>query len=673
MIVANRTLGSLLFLLLALQVGRVQSAEWFVASDGSDSNPGTQAQPLATLQAARDRIRDWKRTTAPGEQAVTVWIRGGVYELTAPLELTGDDSGTSAAPVTYAAFGNEDVQILGGRLVTRSAPAGDSPLTTRLTDEARRSVRMADLRSLGMDDFGRLEARGYDRQMFPAGLEVFLGGRPLPLAGWPNDGWARVTELRTEETLVTFSARGPRPWQTTQDVWLHGFWANDWADSYDRAWAADPNSGSVTLEKSADLATIRGDARFRVLNVVEELDQPGEWYLDRPSGQLYFWPPQSGTLVASWLETPISCYGTSHLTFRGLTIEATRVMGIEIAGGENVGVENCTIRNIGNVGVHIFHGRGHRVMGCEIAHTGDDGILVEGGDRAMLEPGQHLLENNDIHHFGRTCMARPAVNVRGVGVRVAHNRIHDGPHSAILLSGNEHVVEHNEVFAVCQETADAGAVYVGPDPTFRGNVIRHNYLHDLGGFTKVDVMAVYLDDFVSGTTVFGNVVHQAGRGVAVGGGRDNVIENNVFVDCLAGVQVDCRGRTWARAWVTGKESYVANCCQEVGHTEAPFKDRYPQLATLLDDEPEVAKGNQILRNIVCCQRDIELYDGLTSAEVAVQDNLVDTDPLFVDREQGDLRLRPDSPAFTLGFQPIPWDRIGRSAAHERHVAGATAD
>ena len=104
-----------------------------------------------------------------------------------------------------------------------------------------------------------------------------------------------------------------------------------------------------------------------------------------------------------------------------------------------------------------------------------------GGDRKKLEAGRNFALNNNIHHFSRWVRTyRPAVYLYGVGHRVAHNRVHDAPHNAVLFWGNDHVLEFNEVYRVCTETGDAGAFYIGRDWTQRGNVIRYNYFHDLG-------------------------------------------------------------------------------------------------------------------------------------------------------------------------------------------------
>jgi len=235
---------------------------------------------------------------------------------------------------------------------------------------------------------------------------------------------------------------------------------------------------------------------------------------------------------------------------------------------------------------------------------------------------------------------------------------------AIGLSGNEHVIEYNEVHTVCTETDDAGAFYMGRDWTWRGNIIRYNYFHHIGQYkSHVGTQAIYLDDWTSGTTVFGNVCYKVYRAVLVGGGRNNVVENNMFIDCSIGVHVDSRGLGWAKNYFDSTTNTLVERLAKVPYRESPWKEKYPELLTLYDDDPALAKYNKVVRNIaVDTEKWLDLHNGLTDKIVLVEDNLVDTDPHFVDADRHNFRLEPDSPAFDKGFQPIPWDKIGLPTA-----------
>ena len=102
-------------------------------------------------------------------------------------------------------------------------------------------------------------------------------------------------------------------------------------------------------------------------------------------------------------------------------------------------------------------------------------------------------------------------------MRFAHNLIHDAPHNAILFWGNDFLIENNEIYRVCLETGDAGAIYTGRDYTYRGNVIRRNFIHHMGG-VGMGTMAIYMDDCVSGTHIAENTLWRCQTAVVLGGG-----------------------------------------------------------------------------------------------------------------------------------------------------------
>ena len=307
--------------------------------------------------------------------------------------------------------------------------------------------------------------------------------------------------------------------------------------------------------------------------------------------------------------------------------------------------------------MRISGGGTNGVVACEVYQTGEGGISLSGGDRARLTPGGHYAENNHIHNFGRVVRTyRPGVGVSGVGQRVVHNVIHDGPHNAILLGGNEHLIEFNEIYDVCYETGDVGAFYMGRDWTARGTQIRHNYFHDIHGPGLYGAMAVYLDDAASGTSVIGNIFYRSGRAAFIGGGRDNQIENNIFVECDPSVHVDARGLNWMRASVE-ENGVLRQRLAAMPYQRPPWSERYPQLLTLLDDQPGAPKGNVVERNIRVGGKWLNV-DKAAAPWVSPTNNWVDREPGFVNAERLDFRLRKDAPARAIGFRDIPVDEIG---------------
>ena len=245
--------------------------------------------------------------------------------------------------------------------------------------------------------------------------------------------------------------------------------------------------------------------------------------------------------------------------------------------------------------------------------------------------------------------------MNGVGCRAAHNLIHDTPHMAIFVSGNDHVIEYNEIHHVCMESNDAGAIYAGRDWTMRGTVVRHNLFYEILGYEGRGCVGVYLDDMLCGITVFGNLFYRVCRAAMIGGGRDCTIENNIFVDCDPALHIDARAMNWA--------GYIVPTIMKDGLDAMPYQgplwaERYPDLVGIWEDEPAAPKGNVVARNILQGGK----WDGVREEArpyVTFEDNLIDRDVKFVGKPPEDFRLQEDSPAFAIGFQRIPVEKIGQ--------------
>ncbi|MBI2437305.1 MAG: right-handed parallel beta-helix repeat-containing protein, partial [Lentisphaerae bacterium] len=482
-------------------------------------NP-TSGDVAAALTAAIEQVRQARRQgTLDGPAAIE--FAAGAYAFTRGVTLTAADSGVAAAPFSICAARGQAVRFSGGRAVSGFKPVTDAAVLARLLPEARGAVLQADLRSQGITDFGVFHTRGFHCRMVPAMLELFYQGRPMPLTCWPKDGFATIKGVPVEskdkhggaigELENGFFYDGDRParWGNLGDVIVHGYWAYDWANSYERIGALDTGKRHIHLTPPGGLYGYRAGQRIQFLNILEELGSPGQWYLDRCPGILYFWPPaplREDDVTASLLEEPFfTLADAAHIHIEGITFETARGMGIHVTDGSDCRIEQCQFRNLGNYGVVVKGGARHAVRGCEMADLGDGGVNISGGDRQTLTPANHVVENNHINHVARwsKCYV-PAVLGSGVGLRIVHNLIHDHPHCPILFKGNGFTVEYNEIHHVCLDTGDVGAIYTGRDYTFRDNVVRYNFIHHTGG-VGLGSMGVYNDDCVSGTIMFGNV------------------------------------------------------------------------------------------------------------------------------------------------------------------------
>ena len=659
-------------MLFALCWGAVPAAgtDYFVAQNGNDAWSGTLAAPnaaksdgpFASVDRARAVVRE-QRKSKP-QEPVTIQLRGSVYDLAHPLALGTEDSGTREAPVVWRNFQDERVTLTGGRTLSGFQLVTDNGTLQRLPAAARGKVQEVDLKAAGLTDFGEVAADGKQ-------AELFFNAQPMTLARWPNEGFIRIAQVTGGKPITVHGIQGDAlgkftiaedrfpQWSQEKDLRVCGYWFWDWSDERQKVKTLDPRTRTIELESPPHHYGYRTGQRFYVFNALSELDSPGEWYLDRQQAKLYFWPPTAmgDGAALSILPTVISLKNAAWITVRGMVIEHTRGTAITIDGGEEVRIAGCLIRNVGSWGVTIQGGRRHGVVGCDILQTGEGGVSLSGGDRPTLTAAGHFADNNHIHHYARLIRTyRPAVGLTGVGNRAAHNVIHDAPHTAILNSGNDHIIEFNEIHHVCQETGDVGAFYMGRDWSMRGNIVRYNYFHDLSGPGLHGAMAVYLDDAASGTTIFGNVFYRAARAAFIGGGRDNIVDNNVFVDCKPSVHVDARGVNWMSATVA-PGGFMHQQLAAMPYQHPPWSTRYPELVRLPQETPAAPRGNIVRRNISTVGVWLAL-EPAAQAGVTFEKNLVDQDPSFVDAPRLNFQLRPESAAWTLGFQKIPIEKIG---------------
>ena len=610
-----------------MKVSENATLEFYVSPTGNDVWSGRLPRPNAagtdgpvrTLEAARSAVRRQK-SAMKNPMPIRVWIRGGIYPITQSMAFNVEDSGTAVAPIVYRACEGETVRLVGGCRLNPTAftSVTDPGIRARLAESARDNVVQVDLRAQGIADLGAFVSRGFNRPTTPAHLELFFNDQPMTVAQWPDAGqFTTITgytkpaesEWGFENGDLTggFIYAGDRParWAPSDDIWVHGYWAYDWANSYERVCRLDPVARVVETAAPHGNYHFAVGGRFYFLNVLEELDQPGEYYVDLESGILYLWPPAplaEAEILVSVLCQPLLTLGNvSHVTFQALTLEAGRGTGIRIEGGDGVQIDHCVLRKLGNWGIIVNGGTRHTISGCDIYGTGDGGVEITAGDRATLTPCDHVVEYNHIHHFGRWTRCYVAgVGATGVGMRITNNIIHDAPHAAIIFWGNDFLIAHNEIYRVCLETGDAGAIYTGRDYTFRGNVIHRNFIHHMGGYGMGSI-AIYMDDCVSGTKITENVVWECQHGLLLGGGRDFVVENNVFVDCHKTILADARGLDQNPVWQNMVNNVMKQRLDAMHYHQPPYSTRYPEIADV-DRHLAVGKGipaenNRIERNI----------------------------------------------------------------------------
>ncbi len=669
-------------LLVGFQAAR--GIDFYVAPGGNDTHPGTEAKPFATLEQARDAVRKLKQAEPLAEPA-TIFVKSGNYRSTKRLALDGRDSGTPTAPVTWQATGDQAVRLSGGPTLPPHAfqPVTEEVALQRLDVSARGRVLQIDLRAMGIQYQGSYPDafRGA-----PAVPELFFNDQRLALARWPNEGWATIAKIidsgavpragdkSNRPGVFVYDGERPARWDVAAGVWLRGYWCFDWYEETIRVKAIDREQRQITLARPSLYGLRQGNPsprRYFALNLLEELDRPGEFYIDYGSGRLYLWPPSKmagARIVLSTLNAPLVVIrDATDICFRGFVVEAGLGDGIEVRGGRGIRIDSCEVRNLRKRGISIAGGSGHRIVGCNIHDTGTGGVSLIGGDRRTLTPAGHQALDNHIWRFSQHQLTYASgMTLGGVGNRAAHNRICDAPHMAVSIQGNDHVFELNVIHDVCTASDDAGALYKGRNPSCRGNVIRHNFWRDVGSPMGHGTAAVYFDDGDGGDVVFGNIFLRCGhpgRGsfgtVFSHGGHDNVAENNIFIDCQRALgSAPWNDRRWKQAVDGGAGClWHERLLEEVDITKPPYTTRYPELVGFMNPQPGQVRVNRAKNNVlVRCDQTSSGNWKYAPEQIWV----TDADPGFVDAAGGNYQLRPDSAVFQHlpGFLPIPFDEMG---------------
>lgn len=505
------------------------AGELHIAPTGGPLANGSRESPFSTLMQARDEIRKLRKDPS-SKEAMTVVVHAGVYEMEHSLQLDLQDG-----DVIYMAGQGEKPVFVGAKKVGGFKEHGGG-------------VLKADVSKLGLE---RINVR-----------QLLFDGERQILARWPNHdpadplygGWARVREIPQGKAEghqwkreLYVAENDVRKWAHPEDVEIdifayYGWW--NWIVPVKGFAGAD---GKLVLARDCGY-DIHPHNRFHLQNALEELDSPGEWYLDQRSHTLYFWPPKAieGHEVSiPTLDSFIRIrQGARNVTLQGLGFRGCTGTAVVLENTEGCLVERCVIAHCGGfngAGVSIQGGHGNRVAGCEIAWTGSAGVGLGGGDRRTLTPANNVAENNHIHHVGVINKNGAGISLGGVGNVVSHNLIHDCPRMAVQFSGNNLVIEFNRIHHTVLETQDGGALYTGGRDwiSSRGTVIRHNFITDTVGVGQEKeglrhpffTWGIYMDDNTGGVDIVGNIVARSGRAsLHLHNARDCVVENNVFVD-----------------------------------------------------------------------------------------------------------------------------------------------
>ena len=534
------------------------AADFYVSTAGSDDNDGSREAPFLTIEKAICAVREMDKT---GRDEIVVGVCEGTY-YTEPLTFTAEDGGSDSCKIRYVAMGDVTLN-LGTKINARDFKnvSAYPTIAKRIREDVREQVMVLDLTSdaycLTEADWGKLYPIGtYNTASRYQGdtdgatySELFINDRPQTLARYPNDGYTNVSEVVSVgkdsqsvqpngdppgDIIKVSSSLGEKisSWQDISDVWMYGFLQYDWADGSTPL--ADFNAETLELTtKYQSFFGVKADAPYYFYNCLEELDTEGEWYLDRENGLLCIFAAddflESEITFATSL-SPIINVHCDNICFDGFALTGTRGDGI-VAFGNNITVSNCIVKGLCGSAIFI-EGFNNEVYRCEIYNIGRDGIIISGGDRSTLTYGNNRVYNNLIHDWAQIYKTyRAGINISGVGNVCSNNELYASPHLAITYSGNNNVIEYNLIHDVCLESKDAGAIYAGKSWSSYGNEIRYNCIYNLGseGYSP---NGVYMDDAISGQSIYGNIfINIPQSAIFIGGGRDMNVADNIIINC----------------------------------------------------------------------------------------------------------------------------------------------
>ena len=480
--------------------------------------------PVKTLMEARDAVRAQRKSGAEGKAIVRV--KAGRYELTKPLTLEAQDSDLQI-------IGDGDAILLGSQLVTGFTAQDEHIMKA---DVSKIITKGTKYRQLFFDDARMILARwpNFDPANPLYGGWAFLDELPKELPGdhsWKAEAYVNAKDLRT--------------WAHPEDVEMDIFAQYGWWNFIQPVKSLDAATRKLTLAKPCSY-DLHPHNRFHFQNALEELDSPGEWFLDTRTSTLYVWPTapieqHEVRLVTSPGLIKLSA-GTKNVIIERLRFTGCADTAVSLDKTEHCRVLGCVFKNVSGFtgsGIGMNGGLDNEARSNDISGSGSTGISLNGGDRPTLTACENKATNNHIHHLGVYNKNACGVGASGVGITIAHNLIHDGPRMGVQMSGNNIIVEYNHMHHLVLETQDGGAVYTGGRDWIgsRGSIWRYNHIHDIIGCgqekdgLKVPwfTFGLYPDDNTGGVDIIGNLVYRCEwTPIHMHNSRDCIVENNIF-------------------------------------------------------------------------------------------------------------------------------------------------
>lgn len=696
--------------------GKIPNTFYVSNIQGDDHNDGSFEHPFATLEGARNAIRDQKQQGMVPESGFTVYVRGGTYQLSESFQLNEQDSGEEGAPIVYRPYQDEKVILSGGVNIDYDAfcpVEGDMRELLRVP-EARDHVVVADLDEIGLSGYTGIPIIN-DAAAAPL---VMFDGQQMTLSRYPNsllsDDWPLEyvgngypgTNPGTAERFdpdadpvpftVAYSDDVISTWTYNIDKMItFGYWYASWYGEARYLASINPENKTFTSQHPAFYGVSNGRP-FCMMNVYEELDMPGEWYIDETARKMYLYPfdVEAGDKPEIHMTKQqfdlVTIDGAENVTLQGFVITMGRENGVTINDSKNVLIRDCEISVFEKFGGVINGGKNCGFDNCEVTETGTGGIDLTGGDETNLEKGEHFVKNCKIHNF--TLIKKsyaPGIYMKGAGNTASHNELYNCDHAAIIFEGPDMVIEFNHFYDIGHNSTDMGAIYAGRSLTRMGTEIRYNYFEHLGSTFQGThgMQSIFLDDGLSGTFVHHNVFGPgSGPNYAtkIYGGQENYFTSNLYLDTpFVNFNQSFGNNTWS-AIMNGDQDQVGN----LETLDGPYGALYGSLLTARENPLYIARwpwlaetgtkaGNQyksnVFENNVMAFISVEKDDNYQAYRFEparnVENNTIiegsnkENKALFVDYDGGDYTLKPgtDLALERPEVASIPFREIGRKA------------
>lgn len=582
----------------------------YVSPTGDDSQSGSEQSPLKSIKKAVELMTEYADSEENSGGKLQIVLRGGVYRLNEGISIKNFKYADTSLEI--CAYDGETAELNASKIIPASAfeKVSDEDVLKRVYADVRDNLYVADLSALGITDFGALEEKTAGN-FTKRGFDLYFNKEPLTLGRYPNEGLENIGLIMSDDKTnnkLEFKApdNAAARWATASDMRIYGLLYYGWFETYQKA-SVNEEKNLIELSKYPTYGASQARGKYYVYNLLEEIDVPGEYYLDRENAKLYLYPPED--LAGAQIEyinglksAVIKIENSENVTLKNLTLCQNAGDAISVSGAsqsvhsKNILIDNCHVYNCTSGGVNFnwFTVSDATVRDCEVFNVGARGIHVQSPNTdTTLAPANILIENNYLHNTSMyNKLYNPSIYVAGAGITVRNNTIHDAPHSAIQYGGHDILIENNNVYDVCKESDDSGAIYTGNN-WIASAVVRNNFIHDCKGLGNQTV-GIYVDNLGSGEEIYNNVIANIDQGTLFNGGIKNTYRNNLIINCKNAYDYSAWGANSTADSAVENEIKSIEKKMQMGE----YVEKYPYITNLLERNPRYTLDVIIKDNII---------------------------------------------------------------------------